>query len=133
MKKAIALILSLVMCVSLFTACGKQGSTDDQGTGTTAKTLVVGTQNFDGKFSPFFYTNSYENDVMNMVFDGLLLTGGCADPYGWKAVRSSMGAVFRRPIYSGTPEELAALIEASKNGQMAPAMTEKEETGDEEN
>ena len=31
-----------------------------------------------------------------------------------------------------TPEELAALIEASKNGQMAPAMTEKEETGDEE-
>ena len=32
-----------------------------------------------------------------------------------------------------TPEELAVLIEASKNGQMAPAMTEKEETGDEEN
>ena len=32
-----------------------------------------------------------------------------------------------------TPEELAALIEASKNGPMAPAMTEKEETGDEEN
>ena len=32
-----------------------------------------------------------------------------------------------------TPEELAALIEASKNGQMAPAMTEKGETGDEEN
>ena len=32
-----------------------------------------------------------------------------------------------------TPEELAALIEASKNGQMASAMTEKEETGDEEN
>ena len=32
-----------------------------------------------------------------------------------------------------TPEELAALIEASKNGQMAPAITEKEETGDEEN
>ena len=57
MKKAIALILSLVMCVSLFTACGKQqGNTDDQ---ETAKTLVVGTQNFDGKFSPFFYTNSY--------------------------------------------------------------------------
>lgn len=45
--------------------------------------------------------------------DGLLLTGGCADPYGWKAVRSSMGAVFRRPIYSGTPEELAALLHRS--------------------
>lgn len=47
------------------------------------------------------------------VADGLLLTGGCADPYGWKAVRSSMGAVFRRPIYSGTPEELAALLHRS--------------------
>lgn len=45
--------------------------------------------------------------------DGLLLTGGCADPYGWKAVRSSMGAVFRRPIYSGTPEELAAPLHRS--------------------
>lgn len=45
--------------------------------------------------------------------DGLLLTGGCADPYGWKAVRSSMGAVFRRPIYSGTPKELAALLHRS--------------------
>ena len=45
--------------------------------------------------------------------DGLLLTGGCADPYGWKAVRSSMGAVFRRPIYSGTPEELAVLLHRS--------------------
>lgn len=45
--------------------------------------------------------------------DGLLLTGGCADPYGWKAVRSSMGAVFRRPIYSGTPEELAPLLHRS--------------------
>lgn len=45
--------------------------------------------------------------------DGLLLTGGCADPYGWKAVRSSMGAVFRRPIYFGSPEELVALLHRS--------------------
>ena len=95
MKKAIALILSLVMCVSLFTACGKQGSTDDQGTGTTAKTLVVGTQNFDGKFSPFFYTNSYENDVMSMVFDGLLLT----DREGSVVLKGADGEV--RP-YNGT-------------------------------
>ena len=95
MKKAIALILSLVMCVSLFTACGKQGSTDDQGTGTTAKTLVVGTQNFDGKFSPFFYTNSYENDVMSMVFDTLLLT----DREGSVVLKGADGEV--RP-YNGT-------------------------------
>ena len=51
--------------------------------------------------------------------DGLLLTGGCADPYGWKAVRSSMGAVFRRPIYSGTPEELAALLEDTVDARQA--------------
>ena len=93
MKKAIALILSLVMCVSLFTACGKkQGDTDDQA---TAKTLVVGTQNFDGKFSPFFYTNSYENDVMNMIFDGLLLT----DREGSVVLKGADGEV--RP-YNGT-------------------------------
>ena len=93
MKKAIALILSLVMCVSLFTACGKQqDGTDDQ---ETAKTLVVGTQNFDGKFSPFFYTNTYENDVMNMVFDGLLLT----DREGSVVLKGADGEV--RP-YNGT-------------------------------
>ena len=45
--------------------------------------------------------------------DGLLLTGGCADPYGWKAVGPPMGAVFRRPIYFGSPEELAALLHRS--------------------
>lgn len=28
--------------------------------------------------------------------DGLLLTGGCAEPFGPKTVRASMGAVFRR-------------------------------------
>ena len=93
MKKAIALILSLVMCVSLFTACGKQqGNTDDQ---ETAKTLVVGTQNFDGKFSPFFYTNSYENDVMNMIFDAVLLT----DREGSVVLKGADGEV--RP-YNGT-------------------------------
>ena len=93
MKKAIALILSLVMCVSLFTACGKQqGSTDDQ---ETAKTLVVGTQNFDGKFSPFFYTNAYENDVMSMVFDALLGT----DREGAVVLKGIEGDV--RP-YNGT-------------------------------
>ena len=39
--------------------------------------------------------------------DGLLLSGGCADPFGPKTVRASMGAVFRRPVWSVTPEELA--------------------------
>ena len=32
-------------------------------------------------------------------FDGLLLLEGCADPWSVKTVRSSMGAVFRRPVW----------------------------------
>ena len=38
--------------------------------------------------------------------DGLFLTGGSADPFGWKAVRSSMGAVFRLPVWERSEEEL---------------------------
>lgn len=30
------------------------------------------------------------------------LLEGCADPYSWKVVRSSMGAVFRTPVYQTT-------------------------------
>ena len=45
--------------------------------------------------------------------DGLLLTGGCADPFGPKTVRASMGAVFRRPVWSVTPEELGDLLRRS--------------------
>ena len=94
MKRALALILSLVMCVGLFTACGEQKNPDDQQEPTT-KTLVVGTQNFDGKFSPFFYTNDYENQVMSMVFDGLLST----DREGSVVLKGIEGDV--RP-YNGT-------------------------------
>ena len=63
--KLIALVLALVMVVSVFAACGKTGTEEE-------KTLVIGTQNFDGKFSPFFYTNAYENDVLGLVNVGLL-------------------------------------------------------------
>ena len=34
--------------------------------------------------------------------DGLLLCNGCADPWNPKTVRSTMGAVFRLPVYEGT-------------------------------
>ena len=92
MKKTLALILSLVMCVSLLAACGNGGN---QGSEATTKTLVVGTQNFDGKFSPFFYTNDYENQVMGMVFDALLGT----DREGSVVLKGIEGDV--RP-YNGT-------------------------------
>ena len=32
--------------------------------------------------------------------DGVILAGACADPYGPKAVRASMGAVFRLPVWT---------------------------------
>ena len=97
MKKALALILSLVMCVGLFTACGEHKNPDGNGgdQDSTTKTLVVGTMNFDGKFSPFFYTNAYENDVMSMVFDALLGT----DREGSVVLKGIEGEV--RP-YNGT-------------------------------
>ena len=46
-------------------------------------------------------------------FDGLLLLEGCADPYSPKAVRATMGAVFRRKIYSLPVSALAPLLKNS--------------------
>lgn len=38
--------------------------------------------------------------------DGLILLGGCADPFSPKVVRATMGAAFRLPVYRTTPEGL---------------------------
>ena len=43
----------------------------------------------------------------------VVLCEGCADPFSPKVVRSTMGAVFRRPVWSATPEELGALLRRS--------------------
>ncbi len=40
-----------------------------------------------------------------MGIDGLCISGGC-DPYHPKALRASMGALLRLPVYSGEMEEL---------------------------
>ena len=42
--------------------------------------------------------------------DGVILLPGCADPFGYKAVRASMGAVFRRPVYRCSIPELSSLL-----------------------
>ncbi len=45
--------------------------------------------------------------------DGMILLSGCADLYNPKTARSTMGAIFRRPVWSCTLEELTALLKRS--------------------
>jgi TrmH family RNA methyltransferase len=45
---------------------------------------------------------------------GLFLLEGCADPFGWKTVRSSMGAVFRLPVWETEGKALADLCRRSE-------------------
>lgn len=42
--------------------------------------------------------------------DGLFLLPGCADAYSPKTMRASMGAVFRRPVWPCTAQEMKALL-----------------------
>lgn len=44
---------------------------------------------------------------------GVLLTNHCADPLNPKAVRATMGAIFRTPIWEVPPEDLSPLLERS--------------------
>ncbi|MBP5271033.1 MAG: ABC transporter substrate-binding protein [Clostridia bacterium] len=69
MKKVIrilALVLVLVMVASAIASCGAKYKGKD--------TLVVGYSNFSGKFSPFFATTAYDQDVAGMTQLGLLST-----------------------------------------------------------
>lgn len=54
--------------------------------------------------------------------DGLLLTGGCASPWGWKCVRASMGACFRLPVWEVDTQTLASLLERSELPLYAAAL-----------
>lgn len=56
--------------------------------------------------------------------DGLLLTGGCADPFNWKTVRATMGAVFRLPVWELAPEAAAPLARRSGLTLVATALRE---------
>lgn len=44
---------------------------------------------------------------------GVFLVNACADPYSPKTVRATMGAIFRRPVYSCSVSELCALLSRS--------------------
>lgn len=65
-------------------------------------------------------------------FDGLLLVGACADPWGPKAVRASMGGVFRLRIWEySTAEEAVAKLRALRIPLYAAALAEETETAGE--
>lgn len=83
--KKLSLGLAAVMTVASLSACGKDntssnGANTETGasestevsTSTGADTLVVGKDTFGSKFSPFFATLAYDQDVSDMVSIGLL-------------------------------------------------------------
>lgn len=88
LTKILALVLAMAMMLTIFAGCQKteQPAATAATNGDTAvetqapategnggdKTLVVGTQNFDGKFSPFFSTNAYEQEIADLVHLPLL-------------------------------------------------------------
>lgn len=73
MKKIPCIALALALTLSLLAGCDKQSNTDTT-QGQKDDTLVVGTSNFDGKFSPFFYTNATEGEVLDLIHLDLLGT-----------------------------------------------------------
>lgn len=68
-KRVLALGMASVMTLGLLSACGSKNSGDaDSGKdGSSTGTLVVGDGNYDGKFSPFFYTSAYDGHIVSMT------------------------------------------------------------------
>ena len=55
----------------------------------------------------------------------VVLLEGCADPYSHKVVRSSMGAVFRKPVIISTWEQVKAACDSAGIPVVVTALTER--------
>lgn len=53
---------------------------------------------------------------------GIIVTGDGADPYGWKAVRGSMGSAFRMPV--ATVRDTASVVTAARAARLAAVALE---------
>lgn len=73
-KRVLALGMASVMSLSLLSACGSKTDPNANASksGTNTGTLVVGDGNYDGKFSPFFYTSAYDGNIVTMVNEPLI-------------------------------------------------------------
>lgn len=73
-KRVLALGMASVMSLSLLSACGSKTDPNANASksGTNTGTLVVGDGNYDGKFSPFFYTSAYDGNIVTMVNEALI-------------------------------------------------------------
>jgi len=76
MKKTLAILLILAMCMFAFVGCtqgGGEGTPQGGGEGESNDTpLVVGYSYFSSKFSPFFAETAYDQDVATMTQASLL-------------------------------------------------------------
>ena len=79
LSRLLAVVLALVLVAVTFAAC-KPATNGPSDNNPTAKpydgpdTLVVGYSRFSGKFSPFFATTAYDQDVAGMTAVGLIST-----------------------------------------------------------
>ena len=74
LRKILAVVLVLTMCLGLFAACGKTQKGDNSNrTSQKDVPLVVGYSPFSEKFSPFFADTAYDQDVAGMTQVSLTL------------------------------------------------------------
>lgn len=73
-KRVLALGMASVMGLGLLSACGTKNdpSAEASKSGSNTGTLVVGDGNYDGKFSPFFYTSAYDGNIVTLTQQGLI-------------------------------------------------------------